>query len=119
MDTSTAATCLDALGNPTRLELFRLLIQAGPTGAPVGALQERLQIPASTLSHHLARLTRVGLVTQERQSRSLICRAEYAHMNSLLAYLGDNCCEGLAVVPCTTPAPPTQRADAPPEPDVA
>lgn len=95
MELSQAAFCLNALGNPVRLEIFRLLVRAGPQGAPVGVLQARLNIPGSTLSHHLARLVRVGLVHQERQSRTLICRAEYPRMNALLDYLGKNCCEGL------------------------
>jgi len=95
MQTAQAARCLEALGSATRLEIYRLLVQAGPGGAVVGDLQERLGVPASTLSHHLSRLLRVGLITQERQSRNLICRANYERMNGLLAYLGDNCCEGL------------------------
>lgn len=95
MDTHCAATSLEALGSPTRLEIFRLLVRAGPTGAIVGELQAHLNIPASTLSHHIAKLVRVGLVTQERQSRSLICRANYPHMMALLTYLQEHCCEGL------------------------
>lgn len=95
-----AARCLEALGSPTRLEIFRLLVQAGPGGTVVGDLQARLDIPASTLSHHLSRLMRVGLVTQERRSRTLVCRANFEHMNSLLAYLGDNCCAGLDTPVC-------------------
>ena len=92
-----AAACLEALGNPTRLEAFRLLVKAGHDGTSVGHLQLSLDIPASTLSHHLAKLVRVGLVSQERQSRTLICRAEYPQMNALLAYLTDQCCQGLAL----------------------
>lgn len=100
MDMTIAARCLEALGSPTRLEIFRLLVQAGPQGAVVGDLQERLDIPASTLSHHLSRLVRVGLITQERQSRTLVCRAQYERMNGLLAYLSDNCCAGLEGAGC-------------------
>jgi DNA-binding transcriptional ArsR family regulator len=100
MDTDVAARCLDALGSATRLEIYRLLVQVGPGGAVVGDLQARLGIPASTLSHHLSRLVQVGLISQERQSRNLVCRANYAHMNALLAYLSDNCCEGLEMGAC-------------------
>ena len=100
MDTNVAATCLEALGSPTRLEIYRLLVQAGPGGAVVGDLQGRLGIPASTLSHHLSRLLRVGLISQERHSRNLVCRANYPHMRALVAYLSDNCCEGLEGVQC-------------------
>ena len=102
LDVANAAACLEALGSPTRLEIYRLLVQAGPGGAVVGELQARLGIPASTLSHHLARLVRVGLIAQERQSRNLICRANYTRMNGLLAFLSDQCCEGLAEAGCTT-----------------
>jgi len=101
LETAAAARCLEALGSPVRLEMFRLLVKAGPGGAVVGQLQEHLGIPASTLSHHLARLVRVGLVSQERHSRTLVCRADYERMHGLLAYLGDNCCEGLEVVSCS------------------
>jgi DNA-binding transcriptional ArsR family regulator len=102
MNTHDAAQCLEALGSPTRLEIYRLLVQAGPGGAVVGDLQARLDIPASTLSHHLSRLVRVGLISQERQSRNLVCRANYVHMNVLLAYLSDQCCQGLEDAPCGT-----------------
>lgn len=95
MDILQASDKLEALGNSTRLEIFRLLVQAGEEGAPVGELQKTLKIPASTLSHHISRLMRVGLVTQERRSRLLICRADYDAMGELLAYLTDNCCGGL------------------------
>jgi DNA-binding transcriptional ArsR family regulator len=115
MDTNSAATSLEALGSPTRLEIFRLLVRAGPIGAVVGELQAHLNIPASTLSHHIAKLVRVGLVTQERQSRSLVCRANYPHMTALLAYLQEHCCEGLqageARVDCRNPPRVTPPAE--------
>ena len=95
MDILHASDRLEALGNPTRLEIFRLLVQAGDEGAPVGHIQKTLRIPASTLSHHIARLMRVGLVTQERRSRLLICRADYGAMQALLGFLTDNCCGGI------------------------
>ncbi len=95
MDTQIAARGLEALGSSTRLEIFRLLVRAGEEGAAVGAIQLKLKLPASTLSHHIARLVKAGLVTQQRQSRSLICRADYGHMDALVAYLRQNCCEGL------------------------
>lgn len=83
---------LEALGNVTRLEVYRLLVRAGEAGLPVGQIQERLRIPASTLSHHLQRLLITGLVTQERQSTTLLCRANYPAMNSLIGFLVDECC---------------------------
>lgn len=95
MDILQASDSLEALGNATRLEIFRLLVQAGEEGAPVGHLQKALNIPASTLSHHISRLVRVGLVSQERRSRLLICRANYDAMQSLIGFLTDKCCGGI------------------------
>ncbi len=95
MQNERAARCLEALGNPTRLAVFRFLVRAGRDGTPVGKIQRRLGIPGSTLSHHLSSLVKVGLVSQERRSRVLLCRAEYQQMDSLLAYLNQNCCEGI------------------------
>jgi ArsR family transcriptional regulator len=95
VDTRTAARRLEALGNPTRLKIYRLPVRAGEEGAIVGGIQTRLGIPASTLSHHIACLVKAGLVTQERTGRSLVCRAEYGRMHALLDYLVANCCEGL------------------------
>lgn len=92
MNVEEAAKQLEALGNPTRLQLYRTLVRAGHGGLPVNQVQERLGIPASTLSHHLQRLIRNGLVSQERQATTLICRAVYPAMNALLGFLGDECC---------------------------
>lgn len=92
MKIEQAAKQLEALGNTTRLELYRLLVRAGDAGRPVGYLQEKLGIPASTLSHHLQRLVATGLVTQERQATTLICRANYPAMNGLIGFLSDECC---------------------------
>ena len=86
------AKALEALGNETRLAVFTLLIPAGRTGLAVGAIQERLAIPASTLSHHISRLIQVDLVEQERQGRKLICRANYRRMEDVLSFLTRNCC---------------------------
>lgn len=87
-----AAKQLEALGNPTRLEVYRTLVRAGDAGLPVGRLQERIGIAASTLSHHLHRLILTGLVSQERQATTLICRANYPAMSDLLGFLADECC---------------------------
>ena len=92
MKLETAARQLESLGNPTRLKLFRTLVRAGKDGMPVGRLQDKIGIAASTLSHHLARLIATGLVTQERQGTTLICRAHYPAMDSLVGYLVDECC---------------------------
>ena len=93
-----AARQLEALGNPTRLQLYRMLVRAGDPGLPVGRLQQKLKIAPSTLSHHLHRLILTGLVTQERQSTTLLCRASYAEMSALLGFLADECCADAACV---------------------
>jgi ArsR family transcriptional regulator, arsenate/arsenite/antimonite-responsive transcriptional repressor len=87
-----AAAQLEAIGNPTRLRLYRILVRAGAEGLPVGHVQEKLGIAASTLSHHVKRLVDTGLVTQERQATTLICRAHYPAMQSLIGFLADECC---------------------------
>ena len=92
MKIETAAKQLEALGNPTRLQVYRSLVRASDAGLPVGRLQEKLKIAASTLSHHLHRLILTGLVTQERHGTTLICRASYPAMRSLLGFLADECC---------------------------
>ena len=92
MKLDDAAAHLEALGNPTRLKIYRALVRAGDAGLPVGRLQEKIGIAASTLSHHLHRLILTGLVTQERQTTTLICRAHYPAMNSLVGFLVDECC---------------------------
>lgn len=87
-----AASQLEALGNVTRLRIYRALVRAGEEGLPVGRLQEKLDIPASTLSHHLKRLVDTGLVVQDRQATTLICTANYKRMNDLIGYLVNECC---------------------------
>lgn len=92
MNVEQAAKQLESLGNPTRLRIYRVLVRAGDAGLPVGRLQERIGIAASTLSHHLHRLIVTGLVQQERQATTLICRANYPAMNALLDFLSAECC---------------------------
>lgn len=92
MKIEQAAKQLEALGNPTRLQVYRTLVRAGRNGLPVSRVQEKLGIPASTLSHHLHRLIVTGLVTQERQATTLICRANYPAMDALLGFMREECC---------------------------
>ena len=92
MKVEQAARQLEALGNPTRLQVYRALVRAGDPGLPVGRLQKKLGIAASTLSHHLRRLLLTGLITQQRQMTTLICRANYPAMTALVGYLVDECC---------------------------
>ena len=92
MKIDEAAARLEALGSPTRLKIYRTLVRAGEPGLPVGKLQVRLAVPASTLSHHLKTLMMVGLITQERDSTTLICRASYPVMRGLVDFLVAECC---------------------------
>src|SRR3546814_16858694 len=89
MKLERAAAQLEALGNPTRLKIYRVLVRAGAEGLPVWRIQEKLAIPGSTLSHHCKRLIETGLLTQERQATTLICRARYPALQSLIGYLAD------------------------------
>ena len=83
-----ATDCLEALGNPTRLKIYRLLARSAD-GMPVGRLQDRLDVAASTLSHHLKALIAAGLVNQTRDGTSLICRADRVRLRDLISYLGE------------------------------
>ena len=85
---------LAALAHPLRLKVFRALVVVGDAGLTAGTIMEGVGVPAATLSFHLKELTNAGLVTQERSGRNLIYRAAYGHMNALLGYLTDNCCQG-------------------------
>jgi DNA-binding transcriptional ArsR family regulator len=101
MQSATTIRALGALAQEHRLATFRLLVQAGADGMAAGAIAEALGIPPSSMSFHLAQLTNAGLITAQRQSRSIIYAADYAAMNRLMAYLTENCCGG---VPCTADA---------------
>lgn len=85
---------LAALAQSVRLQVFRALVVAGPTGLTPSALSESLGVPGSALSFHLKELLHAELVTQERDGRHLIYRAAFERMNGLLSYLSDNCCQG-------------------------
>ena len=87
-----AARSLSALGNRIRLRLYRLLVRAGPPGLPVGMLVRTLETPASTLAHHLACLTRAGLVEQEQRGRKVRSRPDFDAMNRLMKFLTAECC---------------------------
>jgi len=102
MKIDDAAARLEALGNPTRLQIYRALVKAGEPGMAVGKLQTKLDLAASTLSHHLKSLVTVGLVTQERQTTTLICRTNYDVMNGLIGFLVEECCADAACSPAQT-----------------
>jgi DNA-binding transcriptional ArsR family regulator len=94
MEKKDAVAALAALAQETRLEVFRLLVQAGGEGMPAGQIGERLGLPSATLSFHLNQLRQADLVTFRREGRSLIYAAEYPTMNTLLGFLTENCCQG-------------------------
>jgi DNA-binding transcriptional ArsR family regulator len=94
MKSKYAIDALSALAQETRLAIFRLLVREGPGGLPAGTIGERLEIPAPTLSFHLAQLSRAGLVTPTRDGRSIVYAADYRGMNALLTYLTEDCCQG-------------------------
>ncbi len=91
-----AAEAFAALGSEVRLAIQRALVRAGDAGLPVGALQQRLAIAASTLSHHLRALVQAGVLEQTRDGRTLICRARYDRIQGLAAFLVSECCADLA-----------------------
>ena len=100
---------LAALAQDHRLAAFRLLVQSGAPGIPAGVLAERLGVPPSSMSFHLAQLANAGLVTQRRESRSIIYSADYAAMNGLMGYLTENCCGGMPCHDATACEPANER----------
>lgn len=94
MKSESAVAALAALAQENRLDVFRLLVQAGTQGLPAGQIADKLGIAAPTLSFHLAQLRHAGLVHQRRDGRSLIYAANYDGMNALMGFLTENCCAG-------------------------
>jgi ArsR family transcriptional regulator, arsenate/arsenite/antimonite-responsive transcriptional repressor len=94
MNRKLAARCLAELGNLTRLDIYRLLVRAGPPGLNITDIQTRLDVPASTLAFHLRGLVGAGLVAQEKTGRTVICRAQYHRVNAVIEFLREHCCEG-------------------------
>jgi DNA-binding transcriptional ArsR family regulator len=96
MKLDDAAARLEALGNPTRLKIYRALVRAGDAGLPVGRLQDKLKIAPSTLSHHIKTLVSVGLLSQVREATTLVCHANYDLMRGLVDFLVAECCADAA-----------------------
>lgn len=97
-----ALEAFGALSNEHRLAIFRLLVEAGPDGMAAGDIAEKLGLPASSLSFHLAHLTRAHLTEQRRESRSLIYSANFPTMNGLIVFMTENCCGGESCAPVAT-----------------
>jgi ArsR family transcriptional regulator len=106
MEKSNAVAALAALAQENRLDVFRLLVEAGPEGMPAGEIAEALDLAPNTLTFHFDRLRGAGLVTVHREGRSMIYAARFETMNALLGYLTENCCAG-APKKCA----PTRRCD--------
>lgn len=94
MEERQALGAFGALSQETRLQIVRLLVVAGPDGMPSGQIAERLEVSASNVSFHLKELERTGLVKMERESRSIIYRAEYEALSGLVRFLMEDCCAG-------------------------
>jgi DNA-binding transcriptional ArsR family regulator len=92
MDLDSAALLMDQLGNQTRLRIVRLLVRAGDQGRTVGDIQRALEVPASTLSHHLSHLRGAGLIRQEREGTVLRCFVDFALISGLVGFLTAECC---------------------------
>ena len=94
MEKTNAVAALAALAQDNRLDVFRLLVQAGPNGMPAGAVAAALGVAPNTLTFHFDRLRMAGLVTVRREGRSMIYAAQFDTMNELLGFLTENCCSG-------------------------
>ena len=99
METKDAVAALEALAQDSRLAIFRLLVTAGKEGLPAGQIAEKMALPNATLSFHLAQLRNAGLISCERQGRSLFYSADYDAMTALLGFLTENCCQGTTCKP--------------------
>ena len=99
LDEAAAVKALAALAQPQRLRAFRALVEAGPDGLTPGVMAQKLGVTPSVLSFHLKELAHSGLVSSQARGRNLIYRASFGHMNALLGYLTEHCCQGQ---PCET-----------------
>jgi DNA-binding transcriptional ArsR family regulator len=105
MKAADTVSALAALAHEHRLAIYRKLVQRGPEGMAAGEIAEALDMPASSLSFHLAHMRRAGVILQRRESRSLIYSADFDAMNALVGYLTENCCGGRSCAP----AAPSRR----------
>ena len=106
MEVQTAVAALAALAHGTRLQVFRLLVRAGPDGLAAGAVAERLGLPAATLSFHMSHLSRASLVRARREGRSIRYAADFVGMRALIDFLFEDCCRGQSE---HTPRPKSSR----------
>src|SRR6266403_43492 len=113
MKKTDAVEALAALAQDNRLDVFRLLVQAGPEGMSAGAVSTALDLAPNTLTSHFDRLRTAGLVSVRREGRSMIYAAQFETMNSLLSYLTENCCGGAACAPAMECKPVRKRTKVP------
>jgi len=113
MKKTDVVTALAALARDSRLDVFRLLVEAGPEGMPAGAVAATLDLAPNTLTFHFDRLRTAGLVTVRREGRSMIYAARFETMNALLGYLTDNCCGGVPCAPAVACKPARKRTRIP------
>ena len=113
MQKMNAIAALAALAQDNRLDVFRLLVEAGPEGMPAGAVATALDLAPNTLTFHFDRLRTAGLVSVRREGRSMIYAAQFETMNGLIGYLTDNCCSGVPCAPAVECRPARKRAKIP------
>ena len=114
MESEEAILALAALAQPTRLDVFRLLVKHEPEGMAAGDIAKAIAVPQNTMSAHLAILSRAGLVTGQRLSRSIIYRADLARFQAVMLFMLRDCCDGRpeicaplveSLTPCCPPKP--------------
>ncbi|MBS0417785.1 MAG: helix-turn-helix transcriptional regulator [Proteobacteria bacterium] len=103
MESKIAVRALGALAQGSRLEVYRLLVQAGPNGMAASEIAERLGIPTNTLSFHLKTLSHADLVHARQEGRFIYYSTNYEQMNALLGFLSENCCGGQSCAPASVP----------------
>jgi ArsR family transcriptional regulator len=107
MKTKPMVTALAALAHDSRLAIFRVLVQAGPAGLSAGKIGEAIGVSPSSVSFHMKELAHADMVTSHQEGRFVIYAANFATMNTLLAFLTENCCGGNPCAPICSPACPT------------
>ncbi|KGT75524.1 helix-turn-helix domain-containing protein [Bradyrhizobium japonicum] len=113
MEKTDAVAALAALAQDNRLDVFRLLVQAGPDGMSAGTIAETLDIAPNTLTFHFDRLRMAGLATVRREGRSMIYAARFETMNALVGFLTENCCGGTSCAPANPAKPARKRSKVP------
>ena len=113
MEKTAAVAALAALAQDNRLDVFRLLVQAGPDGMTAGSIAEALDLAPNTLTFHFDRLRMAGLATVRRDGRSMIYAAQFETMDALLGFLTENCCGGAPFAPAVTCKPARKRTKVP------